>query len=765
MLQYIAIFVKITWAIFLSAVLGVALWASAVQGDWFGIFGGMPDLKELENPKNDLASEVYSADGKLMGKFFREDRSSIVYDSISKNLLDALLATEDVRFFEHSGIDFKATLAVPYYIIKRDSRGSSTITQQLAKNLFKTREIGHKGAIYDVPLFGKAAIKTKEWILAIHLERSYTKKEIAQMYLTTVDFGRNAFGIKTAAKRYYNTTPDKLDLQQSAMLVGMLKAPTRYNPTIAGHEDLAMMRRNTVLEQMVKYGFIDQNLAEETKKLGFGINMQDEDHNTGIGTYFRMAVRENIQKWCNANGYDLFGDGLKVYTTVDSRMQKHAEDAVNEHMKELQKEFFKEWKGRNPWVDRNYREIPDYIQKSMQKTARYKELKRSYGVDTLAINKIMNTPIPMKIFTWNNANFEKDTVLSPVDSIRYHKYFLHTGLMSMDPKTGQVKAWVGGINHKYFQFDNVKEPRQPGSTFKAFVYAKAMEQQGFTPCDQVTDSPVDFKLHDGNVWIAKNSEGYYTNERMTLRRAFAKSINTIAAFLTKKVGAPNIAKLATLMGITTPLDPVPALCLGSSDVSVFDMTGAYSTFVNQGVWIEPHFISHITDKDGKVIYRKQPKTKQTLSERTAYLMVYMLRGGAEESGGTSLGLWRYEFRKNNQVAGKTGTTSSQTDGWYMGMTKDLVTGVRVSGEDPAIRFRSMAFGQGARAAMPAFALYMEKLFKDSTLAQYNVKGDFPKPEGIEKEIEFDCAKYKYNPVKIDSTMYVLPSAAQSGNWD
>ncbi|TAE00763.1 MAG: penicillin-binding protein [Bacteroidetes bacterium] len=751
--------IRITWISFAAGAIFFVMWVAAVSKDFAGWFGGMPDLKELENPKNELASELYSADNVLLGKYFREDRNPVTYEELSDTIVNCLLATEDIRFFDHSGIDLKGTFAVFYYLLQGERRGSSTITQQLAKNLFKTRGEGYSGALANVPIFGTLIIKTKEWILAIELEKAYTKKEIMAMYLTTVDFGRNSFGIKVAAKRYFNTVPKKLSIEQTAVLMGMLKAPTFYNPTIEGKYENAMRRRNTVLEQMLKYEYLTEGQFQTLKVLPIKTNLQPEDHNVGLATYFRTAVRNEIMDWCKKQGYDLYSDGLKVYTTIDSRMQTYAEQAVAEHMKELQKTFFEHWKGKNPWIDQNGQEIKGYLDLAQKNTDRYRDLKRQFGDDSVAIAKVMHEPIKMKIFTWENPQYEKDTILSPLDSIRYSNHFLHTGMTSMDPHTGQIKAWVGGINYKYFQFDNVTQPRQPGSTFKPLVYMIAMKEHGYSPCDMVLDAPQTFILPGGGTWTAKNADGGYSNQQYTLRNALARSINSVAALLMKKIKPANLIKYAKDLGITSRLDTVPALCLGANDVKVVDLTGAYATFANQGRWIEPHFITEIRDKNGKVIFKKEPRSHEIIDEKLAYLMTYMLRGSNEESGGTAWGLARYDFKKDNQIAGKTGTTNSHSDGWFMGMTKDLVTGVRVGGIKPTIHFRT-SVGQGAKMAMPIFAIYNEKVFKDPSLSKYNQKGKFPEP-AIKLDIELDCSKYR--PIsKPDSSMYIMPTSHPLG---
>lgn len=740
--------IRVMWLLFIVGFFSLFFWVTAVRNDFLSFFGGMPDLKELENPRSELASELYSSDGILLGKYFRENRTPVAYEELSDNLINALLATEDVRFEDHSGIDMKATIAIPFYLLKNDKRGSSTITQQLAKNLFKTRS--YEGLLKDVPLLNKVIAKTKEWLLAIELERSYTKKEIMTLYFNTVEFGSNAFGVKVAAKTYYNTTPAKLTIDQAAMLVGMLKAPSLYSPIY--RPENALPRRNTVIDQMQKYNYITKAEAEELKSLPLNTDEYTVDgHLVGLATYFRTEVAKWVNKWCKVNGYDLYADGLKIHTTIDTRIQKMAEESVEAYMPTVQKKFFKEWKDRNPWVDENGKELPNFLHDAMKKSERYRLLKIQYEGDTIAIEKVMKTPIKMKVFTWDNAAKEKDTLLSPLDSIAYYKHFMRTGMMSMDPHTGAIKAWVGGMNYKYFKYDHVQQgKRQVGSTFKPFVYAAAFKEYGFSPCEIVQDVPQTFALPDGTTWTAKNSTNEYTGKNYTLRQALSMSVNTVSAFLMRKVKPSTVIRYARSMGIESEMQEVYSLCLGSNEASLFELTGSYSTFVNKGVWIEPNFITHITDKNGKIIYQKVPKYKEALDEENAYLMLYMLKGVVE--GGTAGGLWRYKFKQGNDVAGKTGTTQNNSDAWFVGCTKDLVTGVWVGGEDRSIHFQGQG-GTGGKLAMPQFAMFTEKVYADSTLGYK--KGFFPMPKKL--NVQLDCSKYQPGMLAMDSTMYVMPT--------
>ncbi|MFN6943905.1 MAG: penicillin-binding protein 1A [Cytophagaceae bacterium] len=697
------------WSLFSSGMIFFFLYIYFVSINLFGLFGPMPPLEELENPKSNLASEIYTSDHALLGKYFRENRSPVLYNEISPNLINALKATEDYRFEEHSGIDFRSTFRVLFKSIllrKSNAGGGSTISQQLAKNLFRTREKLYRGKISGKA--GMAIAKTKEWILAIKIERSYTKEEIITMYLNTVDFGNSAFGIKVAAKTYFKTTPDKLSIPQSALLVGLLKGPNLYNPIVA--PDRAVSRRNTVIDQMLKYSFITPNESDSLRKIPLNLDYSVDNHNKGLATYFRSILSGYLHSWCKENGYDLYADGLKIYCTLDSKMQTYAEEAVNDHMKTLQSAFFTHWKGRNPWIDEQGLEIKDYIEKAIKRTERYKALKKKHGDNKAAIKKELEKPVKMKIFTWNG---EKETMMSPIDSIKYYRHILHTGFMAMDPKSGHIKAWVGGINHKFFKYDHVKQSkRQPGSTFKPFVYATAIDH-GYSPCFKVSDAPVTFTLEGGKTWTPKNSNNKYSGEVFTLRKAMANSVNSITATLMKEVGPEAVVKMAQQLGIESPLSPVPALCLGVSPVSIYELSGAYSTFVNDGVYTKPFFLLRIEDKDGNVIQEFRPERREAINEETANAMVYMLKGATEEEGGTATSLKKFGLLdQGNEIGGKTGTTQNASDGWFVGITPDLVGAVWVGAEDRNIHFRDMVYGQGARMAMPIWAGFMQKLYAD-----------------------------------------------------
>lgn len=747
--------IKILWVLFFLSFFAIWGWIAAVGDNWGGLFGGMPDFKELDNPQNALASVVYAADGEVLGSYFRENRQRTPYDSLSPHLINALIATEDVRFESHSGIDLRSLMRVAVGILTFDLQGGgSTISQQLAKNLFQTR--GNKA--YEGTLTKKesnkilrmAAIKTKEWILAVRLERSYTKKEIIEMYLNTVDFGRNYFGINTAATKYFGRTPKDLDLHQAAVLVGMLKGPSLYNPI--SHPKNAINRRNVVFQQLQVAKFISPTQKDSLRNLPLDARQitEDDEHNRGLATYFRTVLRNELLRWCQEKGYDLFADGLKIYTTIDSRLQKMAEKAALEHMKELQQNFEKQVKGIEPW-----RNVPNYLVREAKKTERYRLLRETFGDDSAAIFKEFEKPTRMRVFSWNAPNYTLDTVMTPMDSIRYMKMFLHIGMVALEAQTGRVKAWVGGINHTHFKFDHVKQgPRQPGSTFKPIVYAAAIKEKKFTPCHAVVDVPTTVvDRQTGQAWTPRSN---FTGESMTLRQALGRSVNSIAAYLIKEISPEKAVEYAKNMGVESKLDPTPSIALGTSDVSVLELTGAYSTFLNNGYWVEPTFIVRIEDRNGNVVGEFTPVKREVFKPEEAYTMLYMLRGAIEERGGTAGGLWRYDFKKKvHEVGGKTGTTQKASDGWFIAVLPALTVGTWVGGDDKAITFPNSVYAQGSRLAMPAFAKFMDSLYADSLLVKelgydkYRFERPFP-----EIDRNFDCAKQK---LQIDSTRQYIPN--------
>lgn len=685
--------------------------------------GDLPTFEEIENPKSSLASEVISSDGVVIGKYFIQNRSNVHFDELSPNLVKALLATEDIRFEKHSGIDLKGLFRVLFKTIltRQDAGGGSTLTQQLAKNLFPREKMNQ---------FQLIIRKVKEWIIAVRLERGYTKEEIMTMYLNTVEFGHNTYGIKSAARTFFQKTPDALTVEESAVLVGLLKGPTLFSPVRNPGNSTA--RRNTVLAQMNKYGFLTDAEYDSLKLLPIRLQFKPDDHNAGMATYFREVLRLELNKWCRehkkADGsvYNIYRDGLRIYTTIDSRMQRYAEEAVKEHLSELQKTFFEHWKNRNP-----FQEVPEVVEQGMKRSDRYAELKAE-GISEDSIRKIFNTKTRMSIFSWNG---DIDTLMSPLDSIKYYKMILQTGMMSMEPQTGFVRAWVGGNNYVHFKYDHVKDgKRQVGSAFKPIVYTLAV-QEGYSPCFKVPNSPVTIITEAGQAWTPKNSDNKYGGMLM-LKEALAESVNTVSAYLMKQFGPYATVEMARKLGIQSPIETVPSICLGTVDLSVFELTGAYSTFANKGVWTQPVYITRIEDKNGVVLQEFVPKKVEAISEETAYVMINMMQGAVQF--GTSVRL-RYKYGLTQPMAGKTGTTQNQSDGWYMGITPELVTGVWVGCEDRSVHFRTTQLGQGANMALPIWALYMKKLYADKTLNIY--QGDFEKPAG-KLSIELDCNKYK-----------------------
>lgn len=733
--------IKILWIAFAAGVLGFIVFVWMVSVNFLGLFGPLPDFKALENPDTEVASELYSADGVLLGTYYRENRSPVTFDELSPNLVNALIATEDVRFEDHSGIDLKAMMRVfvKSILLGQDAGGGSTLSQQTAKNLFKTRTDANQGLLSSVPGLRMLIIKTKEWIVATQLEKAYTKKEILTLYLNTSEFGSNAYGIKTAAETFFNKEPSELNVQESAVLVGLFKAPTYYSPVY--NPDNSLRRRNTVLSQMVKNDVLSETEYDSISQLPIELDYNVANHNKGLATYFREILKADLLKWTKENlkpdgsSYDLFGDGLRIFTTIDSRMQRYAEEAVEEHMSELQKVFYKEMNGRDPWVDSENRVIPNFIENAVKRTEAYRLLKLRFKDNEDSINIKLNEKKRIKVFSWEG---EIDTLMSTMDSLRYYKKFLQAGFMSMDPHTGHIKAWVGGIDHKYFKFDHVKQgKRQPGSTFKPFVYAAAIEN-GYSPCYSVIDQPVEVFIPGQPAWSPSNANGEFTYEKMTIRKAMAQSVNSITAYMMKKLSPKVVVETAKRIGVTSDLEEVPALALGVNDVSIFEMVGAFGTFVNKGEYTTPFYIDRIEDKNGNVIQQFTPKKRPAMSEEHAYLMTYMLRGGFEEESGTSQGV-PWSLREGNELGGKTGTTQNASDGWYMGISKDLVSGTWVGGDDRAIHFRSWIAGQGSRTARPIWVKYMEKVYADKDLGY--TKGPFPRPERP-LSIEIDCDVYE-----------------------
>lgn len=721
--------IKRLWIIYTGAVVFFLLML-VLAG--IGAFGYMPDIKELENPKSQLASEIYSADRVLMGTYYHQNRSNTRYEEISPNLINALVATEDVRFVKHSGIDARSMTRMVFGVITFNPRGgASTITQQLAKNLFP-RERRSK--------FGLVLMKFKEWVLASKLERRFTKKEILTLYFNTVEFGNNSFGIKIASKTYFGKEPVDLTVEESATLVGLLKAPSFYNPR--RHPERSKNRRNVVMRQMVKAGYITDEdyttLAETDIDLS---NFRMLDHNTGLAPYLREYLRRVMTAWSknfkkpDGSHYDIYKDGLKIYTTIDSRMQRYAEEAVVEHMKGyLQPEFFKHWKGHKnaPYFRLSEEEIETLMKQAIRRSDRYISM-RADGSSDQEIATAFTTPTEMTIFSWDR---EIDTVLTPIDSIRYYKFFLRTGMMSMDPSNGHVKAYVGGINYRHFKYDHVVDSRrQVGSTFKPFVYAIAV-QEGETPCSEYANTPVTINLPTGQTWTPKNSGDHKDGQMVNLKEALAHSINRVSARLIDRYTPAAVVRLVQNLGIESDIPAVPSISLGSADLSVMEMTAAYAAFANKGVYTKPIFITRIEDRHGTVLQAFTSETHDAMSEKTAYLMIEMMKGVVQY--GTSARL-RGRYGLTNPIAGKTGTTDNNSDGWFIGITPNLVTGVWVGAEDRSARFRSTALGQGANMALPIWGLFMQRVYRDSKLDVS--KEDFERPESL-IGVNFNCEELR-----------------------
>lgn len=735
--------VKIFWVVFS---IGVFSFVSIFLAAGFGLLGKMPEFRQLENPKTNLATQIYSSDNKVIGKFYYNDnRTPLYYEEIPKNLIDALIATEDERFYDHSGIDLRSTIRAIVYLGEKG--GASTVSQQLARQLFTgVRSKNTLDAVIQ---------KIKEWVIAVQLERRYAKKEILTMYLNLYDFNYNADGLRSAANIYFSKEPSDLLMEESAMLVGMLKNSSLYNPI--RRPELVISRRNIVFQQMLRNEMLTQKEVDSLQQLPLQIQFNPQSHREGLATYFRAYLRQFMLNWIQDNPkpdgekYNLYLDGLTIYTTLDSKMQTYAENAVKEHMSNLQGAFFEQntpkWNPTAPFLDLTEKEVERLMNQAMMRSERWRKMKLA-GKTEDDIKASFDQETAMKIFSWKG---EIDTVMSPIDSIRHYKHFLRSGMMSMDPQTGHVKAWVGGINYKHFQFDHVYQgKRQIGSTFKPFVYASAIDQLKLSPCDSFPDGfycveARKFGAHE--AWCPKNSGDRYTGMR-TLKNALANSVNTISARLIDKVGPGPISKLAADLGISSKIPNVPSIALGTADLSVYEMVAAYGAFANLGIYVKPVMVTRIEDKNGTVLFEATPETRDVLSAESAYVTLKLLEGvtesgsgirlrhrGAEENNpyfGTVVTGYPYEFQ--NPIAGKTGTTQNQSDGWFIGMVPNLVTGVWVGGEDRATHFNSIAYGQGATMALPIWALYMKKLYEDPLL-EVSIDS-FPAPKKV--SIPLDC---------------------------
>ena len=723
----------------------------AVELNFLWLFGHSPNTEDIKNPTLSIASDVYTADGKLIGRYYKENRSPVDFQKISPNLIHALVATEDTRFYQHHGVDFFGLLSGLVSTATGDRRGASTITQQLAKNLFQTRKKKYQGPISHVPVLRTIAYKFKEWLTAFKIERSYSKNQILTLYFNTVPFGNNSFGIKTASLKYFNKNPDQVNPAEAATLIGMLKATSTYNPI--KNPGKSKERRNVVLSQMEKYGYITKTDFANYSASPIQLDLSYVENEAQGDSYIRAAVDKWLEKWCDDNDYDLYADGLKIYTTIDSRLQGYAEEAVADKMKALQKRFQGVWGKENPWRTLDGKEILDFPQRAVQRLPIYNLLEKKYKNNQDSVDAYFNRKKRMQVFTWKG---DQDTTFSTYDSIKYYARLLNTGMMTIEPSTGKIKVWVGGINHQYFKYDHVNQAkRQAGSTFKPFAYCAAIDN-GMTPCDKFTDKPVSIKYinNEGkpDVWEPKNADFNFSYREMSLRWAMGKSVNSITAQITEKVGWDKVVEYAHKCGIESRLESVPSVSLGSNDVSVYEMVRAYSTFLNKGNRIDPILVAKITDNKGNTIAEFKPKTTSVLSEETAWLMLYMFRGGMEEPGGTSQALWEYpDLWKggNNQIGGKTGTSSGYADGWYMGITKDLVTGIWVGADERSVHFKTSQTGEGSRTALPIFGEFMEKVYDDPKSGF--TRGPFPKPwSKISKEYNCPTPRIKVDTTRTDS---------------
>ena len=737
-----------------TIVVAFFLYLIMVDINFLWLFGKSPSMSDVKNTHPAEASQIYSADGKVIGKFFSENRMPVTYEEVSPAFWNALIDTEDERFRSHHGIDYQAFgAALKDYVMHRDARGASTITQQLAKNLFRVRTQYSTGLLGNIPGLKMLIMKSKEWITAYKLELNFSKNEILTMYANTVDFGSNAFGIKTAARTYFGTTPDKLTTEQAAVLVGLLKATTYYNPRINPKNSLA--RRNVVLDLVKKHGHLTQKECDSLKQIEIKLDYSVENAYDGEANYFREAVGDWMKEWCreyygDERAYAYYTEGLKIYTTIDTRMQKYAEDAAVKQMKQVQKTFNAHWGSTNPWQDERHVEIPHFIEDLAKKTPYYKLLSQKYNGDEDSINYYLNVPHPVKLFDYENGYIEKE--MSTLDSIRYMEHFMHCGFVAIEPQTGHVKAWVGDVDFKTWKYDKVTAMRQPGSTFKLFVYAEAMNQ-GITPCDTRKDEFFSMKVYDAKekkevTWAPTNADGRFSGANITLKQAFAMSINSVAVRLGQECGIERIVKTAHDMGIKSKLDPTPALALGSSDVNLLELVNAYCTPVNNGRMHDPVLVTRIVDRDGEVIYEAKTDDQIALTERSAFLTQQLLMGGMS---GTSSRLMGYVGRHANDTdfGGKTGTSNNHSDAWFIGTTPKLVVGAWVGGEYRCIHFRTGELGQGNRTALPICGYFLQSVLDDPQFKNYHAKFTIPKDADLTSGM-YGCGGYFKSPSDSDS---------------
>lgn len=727
----------------------VIIFFCALQLNFLWLFGYSPSYADIKKPAQRVGSELYTSDGKLIGRYFKENRTPVDYNEIAPSVIKALVATEDIRFYKHSGIDFRALLSSGISTATGDKRGASTITQQLAKNLYRTRYSKSSGLIKYIPVVRTLVSKLKEWMTALKLESNYSKNDIITMYLNTVSFGNNAYGIKTASRIYFDKEANELNIPESALLVGVLNATTAYNPL--KYPEKALERRNIVFNRMTKNNSLSKDSATLLSKLPLQLKEGKMKDGSDGDSYLRAAVDKYLEKWCQDNNYDLYEDGFKIYTTIDSRLQGYAEEAVKDQMRILQKRFYSVWGNEDPWEDSERKKV-DYPERAKHNLPIYALLQKKYNNNTDSIDAYFNKKKKMKVYSYKG---DRDTLFSTMDSIKYYGKIMNTGMMTMDPKNGKIKVWVGGVDHKFFKYDHVNQAkRQAGSTFKPFAYLAALES-GMSPCDTYTDKPVKIAYQNKGkteYWEPKNADWNNTYQEMSLRWAMAKSVNTVTAQVTETVGWDNVVKWAHECGIESHLQSVPSVSLGPNDVSVYEMVRAYGTFLNEGVRTDPILVEKITDQNDNIIEEFTAKTKRVLTEEIAWLMLYMFRGGMDEPGGTSRALWEWDlWKKNNQIGGKTGTSSDYVDAWYMGITKDLVTGVWVGCDERTAHFKNGEQGEGSRTALPIFAKFMEKVYHDPNSGY--TYGPFPKAKvEITRNINCPTPVQQVDTTAVDSVL-------------
>ena len=729
------------------------LYLGAVDVNFLGLFGVSPTMDVIQNPVTNDASFVYSADSVLIGKYFNENRSPVKFQEISPYVIDALISTEDERFYQHHGIDYQGLFAAMKDMLKGNPRGASTITQQLVKNLFKIRSQYSTGLLGKVPGLGILVMKSKEWITAIKIENMYSKEDILTLYLNTVDFGSNSFGIKTAAKTYFKTTPQNLTAEQAAVLVGLLKATTTYNPKVNPKNSLE--RRNVVLNNMFEHGKLTHQELDSLTQIPINLNYTVEKSYDGGAVYFREAIKDYLEEWCKEKDMDLYSDGLKIYTTMDTRLQRYAEQAVQKQMLVIQQRFNQHWGSQSPWRDERGQEIPHFIEDIAKRSEYYKILAEKYDGNEDSIDYYMNQPHLVRVFDYKSMNHWVEKEMSTMDSIRYMVKFMHCGFVAMEPQTAYVRAWVGDVDFNSWKYDKVTAMRQPGSTFKLFVYASAFENdEKITPNTRYRDQTISLQVPDAQdpqrlvTWTPHNSGGYSTGASMTLKSAFAQSVNTIAVQLGQDTGIDNVVDIAHKMGIQSQLDATPALALGASDVNLLELVDAYCTAMNDGKWRKPILVTKVIDRDGHVIYdceRDEPAAKEVIRYKTAFYLQRLLRAGMLEPGGTTQALWEYIHFYDTELGGKTGTSSNHSDAWFVGCSPNLVGGAWVGGEYRCIHFRTSALGQGSRTALPVFGYFMDKVLADKNFPQYH--GKYP----VAKE---DIPRNTY----IGTSVYVAPAS-------